>query len=82
VSVRCLILIGRAEPAALIAAAVSRLGLVPLQAAALLMHGFALAHQGRAREMERYLGAAEALAPDDPDLRAGAWGIRHRHLGR
>ena len=52
-----------------------RLGLVPLQAAALLMHGFALAHQGRAREMERYLGAAEALAPDDPDLRAGAWGI-------
>ena len=52
-----------------------RLGLVPLQAAALLMHGFALAHQGRTREMERYLGAAEALAPDDPDLRAGAWGI-------
>ncbi|MGO8889740.1 MAG: ATP-binding protein [Streptosporangiaceae bacterium] len=52
-----------------------RLGLIPLQAAALLMHGFALAHQGRTREMERYLGAAEALAPDDPDLRAGAWGI-------
>jgi hypothetical protein len=47
----------------------------PLQAAALLMHGFALAHQGRAREMERYLGAAEALVPDDSDLRAGAWGI-------
>ena len=52
-----------------------RLGLVPLQAAALLMHGFALAHQGRARDMERYLAAAEALAADDPDLRAGAWGI-------
>ncbi len=52
-----------------------RLGLVPIQAAALLMHGFALAHQGRSREMERYLGAAEALAPDDCDLRAGAWGI-------
>ena len=52
-----------------------RLGLVPIQAAALLMHGFALAHQGRSREMERYLGAAEALAPDDADLRAGAWGI-------
>jgi DNA-binding CsgD family transcriptional regulator len=52
-----------------------RLGLVPLQAAALLMQGFAQAHQGRVRDMERYLGAAEALAPDDPDLRAGAWGI-------
>jgi DNA-binding CsgD family transcriptional regulator len=52
-----------------------RLGLVPLQAAALLMQGFALAHQGRRREMERYLAAAEAAAPDDADLRAGAWGI-------
>jgi DNA-binding NarL/FixJ family response regulator len=52
-----------------------RLGLVPLQAAALLMQGFAQAHLGRAREMERYLSAAEAIAPDDPDLRAGAWGI-------
>lgn len=52
-----------------------RLGLVPLQAAALLMQGFAQAHQGRAREMERYLSAAEAIAPDDQDLRAGAWGI-------
>ncbi len=53
----------------------ARLGLVPLEAAALLMQGFALAHQGRAREMERQLGAAEALAPEDRDLRAGAWGI-------
>ena len=52
-----------------------RLGLVPLQAAALLMQGFALAHQGRAQEMERRLRAAEALAPQDRDLRAGAWGI-------
>jgi DNA-binding CsgD family transcriptional regulator len=52
-----------------------RLGLVPLQAAALLMQGFAWAHQGRAQEMERCLGAAEALAPEDRDLRAGAWGI-------
>ncbi len=52
-----------------------RLGLVPLQAAALLIQGFALAHQGRAREMDRFLLAAEAIAPDDPDLRAGAWGI-------
>ena len=52
-----------------------RLGLIPLQAAALLMQGFALAHQGRAREMEHYLTAAEAAAPDDPDLRAGAWAI-------
>ena len=25
--------------------------------------------------MEHYLAAAEATAPDDPDLRAGAWGI-------
>ena len=53
----------------------ARLGLVPLQAAARLMQGFALAHQGRAQEMERYLSAAEALAPEDRDLRAGAWGI-------
>jgi tetratricopeptide (TPR) repeat protein len=52
-----------------------RLGLIPPQAAALLMQGFALAHQGRSRDMERYLAAAEAAAPDDPDLRAGAWGI-------
>jgi DNA-binding CsgD family transcriptional regulator len=52
-----------------------RLGLIPLQAAALLMQGFAMAHQGRAREMEHYLAAAEATAPDDPDLRAGAWAI-------
>ncbi len=52
-----------------------RLGLIPLQAAALLMQGFALAHQGRTREMEHYLAAAEATAPDDPDLRAGAWAI-------
>jgi DNA-binding NarL/FixJ family response regulator len=52
-----------------------RLGLIPLQAAALLMQGFAMAHQGRATEMSRYLAAAEAAAPDDPDLRAGAWAI-------
>jgi len=52
-----------------------RLGLVPLQAAALLMQGFVMAHQGRSREMERYLAAAEAAASDDADLRAGAWGI-------
>ena len=52
-----------------------RLSLGPLEAAAQLMRGFALAHQGRTREMEQCLSAAEALAPDDPDLRAGAWGI-------
>ena len=52
-----------------------RLGLIPLQAAALLIQGFAMAHQGRTREMEQYLAAAEATAPDDPDLRAGAWAI-------
>ena len=40
-----------------------RLGLIPLQAAALLMQGVALAHQGRSRDMERYLAAAEAAAP-------------------
>ena len=53
----------------------ARLGLTPLHAAALLMQGFALAHQGRLRDMERCLAAAEAAAPEDPDLRAGAWGI-------
>jgi DNA-binding CsgD family transcriptional regulator len=52
-----------------------RLGLIPLQAAALLMQGFAMAHQGRSGAMEHYLAAAEAAAPEDPDLRAGAWGI-------
>ena len=52
-----------------------RLGLTPLQAAALLMQGFAMAHQGRSRDMERCLAAAEAAAPGDPDLAAGAWGI-------
>jgi hypothetical protein len=39
------------------------------------MQGFAMAHQGRTRESEHYLAAAEATAPDDPDLRAGAWAI-------
>ena len=39
-----------------------RLGLIPLQAAALLMQGFAMAHQGRTREREYYLAAAEAAA--------------------
>jgi DNA-binding CsgD family transcriptional regulator len=52
-----------------------RLGLIPLQAAALLIQGFALAHQGRLKDMERCLTAAEAAAPGDPDLAAGAWGI-------
>jgi len=52
-----------------------RLGLIPLQAAALLMQGVAMAHQGRPRDMERCLAGAEAAAPDDPDLAAGAWGI-------
>jgi DNA-binding NarL/FixJ family response regulator len=70
---------GRFDDVAAVAGEVERsaqrLGLAPLQAAALLMQGFAMAHQGRAREMDRYLSAAEALAPDDPDLRAGAWGI-------
>ena len=56
-------------------AAAQRLGLTPLAAAALLMQGFAYAHQGRDRDMERCLSAAEAAAPDDPDLRAGAWAI-------
>jgi DNA-binding CsgD family transcriptional regulator len=68
----------RFDDALAVAAEVERsaaLGLIPLHAAALLMQGFALAHQGRLRDMERYLAAAEAAAPDDPDLRAGAWGI-------
>ena len=59
------------EVAAEVEQSARRLGLVPLQAAALLMQGFALAHQGRIREMDRCLAAAEAAAPHDPDLRAG-----------
>ncbi|HEY6277254.1 MAG TPA: AAA family ATPase [Streptosporangiaceae bacterium] len=52
-----------------------RLGITPLRAAALLMQGFVYAHQGRTRDMERCLTAAESAAPDDPDLHAGAWAI-------
>jgi DNA-binding CsgD family transcriptional regulator len=63
------------EVAAEVGQAAERLGLIPLAAAALLMQGFAYAHQGQARDMERCLAAAEAAAPDDPDLRAGAWAI-------
>ena len=63
------------EVAGEVGQAAERLGLIPLAAAAMLMQGFAYAHQGQAREMERCLAAAEAAAPDDPDLRAGAWAI-------
>ncbi len=63
------------EVAAEVGQAAERLGLIPLAAAALLIRGFAHAHQGQARDMERCLAAAEAAAPDDPDLRAGAWAI-------
>ena len=63
------------EVAGQVEQAAGRLGLTPLRAAALLMQGFAYAHQGRTRDMERCLTAAEAAAPDDPDLRAGAWAI-------
>jgi DNA-binding CsgD family transcriptional regulator len=52
-----------------------RLGLVPLVAASHLLRGFAAAHQGDRAAMDQYLAAAEKLAPEDPDLRAGAWGI-------
>ena len=55
-----------------------RLGLTPLQAAALLMQGFAMAHQGRSRDAERCLAAAEAVAPGDPDLRRRRLGHRPR----
>jgi len=63
------------EVAGQVEASAARLGLVPLQAAARLMQGFAMAHQGRGREMDIHLGAGEALAPGDPELRSGAWGI-------
>lgn len=53
----------------------ARLGLVPLQAAAQLIQGFAMAHQGKGREMERHLRTAESLAPGDAELRSGAWSI-------
>jgi DNA-binding CsgD family transcriptional regulator/tetratricopeptide (TPR) repeat protein len=56
-------------------ATAARLGIRPLEAAAQLMMGFAFAHQGRRVEADRHLNLAEALAPDDADLRAGAWGI-------
>jgi ATP/maltotriose-dependent transcriptional regulator MalT len=51
------------------------LGILPLQAAAHLMQGFAYGHRGLRREMDRHLSAAESLAPDDGDLRTGAWAI-------
>jgi hypothetical protein len=63
------------EVAGQVEASAARLGLVPLQAAARLMQGFVMAHQGRGREMDIHLGAAEALAPGDSELRSGAWGI-------
>jgi hypothetical protein len=63
------------EVAEQVEASAARLGLVPLQAAARLMQGFVMAHQGRGREMDIHLRAAEALAPGDSELRSGAWGI-------
>jgi len=56
-------------------ASAARLGLRPLQAAAELIQGFAMAHQGKGREMEDHLRTAESLAPEDGELRSGAWAI-------
>jgi DNA-binding CsgD family transcriptional regulator len=53
----------------------ARLGLLPLQSAAQLIHGFAMAHQGKGREMESHLRIAESLAPADAEVQSGAWGI-------
>ena len=52
-----------------------RLGLRPIEAASQMLLGLIAAYQGRRRDMDRRLAAAEALAPDDADLRAGAWGL-------
>jgi DNA-binding CsgD family transcriptional regulator len=52
-----------------------RLGLRPIEAASQMLLGLTAAYQGRRRDMDRRLAAAEALAPDDADLRAGAWGL-------
>ncbi len=53
----------------------ARLRIPPLQAAAELMAGLAMAHQGRRWEMDDHLARAEALAPDDRDLCSGAWAL-------
>jgi len=58
-----------------VAASAAQLGLRPLQAAAELIQGFAMAHQGQGRAMEDHLRAAETLAPEDAELRSGAWAI-------
>ena len=53
----------------------ARLGLRPIEAASQMLLGLIAGYQGRRRDMDRRLAAAEALAPDDADLRAGAWGL-------
>ena len=50
------------------------LGLGPLAAAANVMWALSDGFRGRRDAMERRLARAEALAPDDADLRAFAWG--------
>src|SRR5439155_10753945 len=54
--------------------AATRLGLAPLAAAAAVMRSLCDAFRGRREAMERRLSRAEALAPEDADLRAFAWG--------
>lgn len=49
------------------------LDMVPLEAAATMLEGLALGYRGDRALMEARLDAAEALAPDDPDLAALAW---------
>lgn len=74
-----LVMTSRYDQAIAIAAEVESLaaglGILPLQAAAHLMQGFAYGHRGLRREMDRHLSAAESLAPGDSDLRTGAWAI-------
>jgi len=52
-----------------------RLDQGPILAGCELMEGIAYAFNGDQPSAERHLARAEQLAPDDTDLRAGAWGI-------
>ncbi len=66
-----------AELAVEIQPTAARLGLRPLEAACELMRGIAAAFDRDREAAEAHLARAEQLAPDDADLRAGAWAIGH-----
>lgn len=53
----------------------ARLGIRPIEAAAELMIGIGYAFGADERNANAHLARAEALAPDDPDLAVGVWGI-------